>query len=303
MISIPAETSIGEVHLRVHNLGVVSDFYKDVIGFRELAAGMGETRLSANGAEPAQLVLLEDRMALPRKGSAPGLFHTAFLLPSRKSLAMSLERLIERKTRIHGFADHGVSEAIYLADPEGNGIELARDRPKKTWLNREGKTEMVTEPLDVAGLLREVGPRDSKSTELDPGTTIGHIHLQVSDLGAAETFYHNILGFDVTQRTYPGALFLSAGGYHHHLGLNTWNSRNAHPASGTTGLASFRICVPGHEALQALAKRFEDNQYPAEQSDGNSFVVRDPDGITIHLAAAQDNIMIAQSSHSQAVKP
>jgi catechol 2,3-dioxygenase len=298
MVRIPATTYIGEVQLRVHSLDVVSDFYKNVLGFYELVSQPGEVRLSASGAEPAQVILMEDRTAAPRQSSAPGLFHTAFLLPSRRSLAVTLERLIEKNARIHGFADHKVSEAIYLADPEGNGIELACDRPKETWASQESGIEMVTEPLDVAGLLRELGSHTPRAYKLDPGTTIGHIHLQISDLGKAERFYHHFLGFDVTQRSYPGALFLSAGDYHHHLGLNTWNSRKAAPAPGTSGLASFSINVPGRKILQALAARFEQNKYPIEQSEDERVVVHDPDGIVVHLVVSK-NHSAAATVHSR----
>lgn len=289
MTGIPSGTYIGEVRLRVGDLEVVSDFYKNVLGFCELDSRPGEARLSASGSEPAQLILIGDRAAHRRSPSAPGLFHTAFLLPSRKSLAAVLERLIEKNARIHGFADHKVSEAIYLADPEGNGIELACDRPKETWMNQDGGVEMVTEPLDVAGLLRTLDSHPPLAGTLDPGTTVGHIHLQVSDLGKAERFYHRLLGFDVTQRSYPGALFLSAGGYHHHLGLNTWNSKNAAAAPGTKGLASFSICVPNRAALLALAARFAHDAYPIEQTGENSITLRDPDGIVIHLVVSREH--------------
>src|SRR5512139_3413293 len=151
MRSLPASTHIIEVSLRVRNLESVTGFYRDLLGFKELASSPGQKRLSAGGTEPAQIVLLEDRHAPPRQGTAPGLFHTAFLFPSRAALAGVLKHLIDAKTRFHGFADHGVSEAIYLADPEGNGIELYCDRPRSTWPVQSGGIAMVTEPLDVAG--------------------------------------------------------------------------------------------------------------------------------------------------------
>lgn len=287
MRSIPASTFISEVSLRVRDLQAVSGFYRDFLGFRELPSKTNEKRLSANGREPANIVLLEDRHAAPRPGSAPGLFHTAFLFPSRRALASVLQRLMDTQTRFHGFADHGVSEAIYLADPEGNGVELYRDRPKSTWPIQNGGIAMVTEPLDIAGLLREVNPNRPTPNDLDPETVIGHLHLQVSSLERAERFYHRILGFDVTQRSYPGALFVSAGGYHHHLGFNVWNSRNGTPSPGTTGLVSIEIQVPDRQGLADIAARMDQNGIRVQAADGGKLLVHDFDNIAVRLATVE----------------
>ncbi len=287
MTSIPASTFIREVSLRVRSLEAVTGFYRDSLGFRELPSKTNEKRLSANGREPAQIVLLEDRQAIPRPGSAPGLFHTAFLLPSRQTLASVLRRLMSTTTRFHGFADHGVSEAIYLADPEGNGVELYCDRPRSAWPIQSDGIAMVTEALDVAGLLRELGPDDARPHELDPATVIGHLHLQVSSLAKAEQFYHEILGFDVTQRSYPGALFVSAGGYHHHLGFNIWNSRNSVPLKRATGLVSVEIRVPDRNAFREITARMNQNEVQLQAEEGENILVHDFDSIAVRLTVSE----------------
>ena len=285
MTTIPASTFICEVSLRVRNLESVAGFYGDSLGFRELPSKSNERRLSANGSEPAQIVLLEDRHAAPRPGSAPGLFHTAFLFPSRQALASVLQHLMDAKTRFQGFADHGVSEAIYLADPEGNGVELYCDRPRSTWHLQNDGIAMVTEALDVAGLLLEL--EHEKAHQLDPATVIGHLHLQVSSLQKSERFYHKILGFDVTQRSYPGALFVSAGGYHHHMGFNTWNSRNSVSLPGTTGLISACIQVPDRTSLGNIAARLNQNGIEIQQAERGSLLVHDFDNIAIRLSVSE----------------
>jgi len=302
MVSIPAGTNISNVSLCVRDLDAVADSYRDALGFIELTSRAGEKRLSANGREPEQIILVEDRHAAPRQSSAPGLFHVAFLFPSRRALAAALRRLMEKEIRIHGFADHGVSEAIYLADPEGNGIELYHDRPRETWMNHKGEISMVTEPLDVAGLLRESGSGHSSSQEIDPGTVLGHIHLQVSNLKKAERFYHALLGFDVTQRSYPGALFVSAGGYHHHLGLNIWNSRNGVRVPGTAGLISFGIQIPDRKALEAITAQLDQNGSPVHRTADGHFLVHDSDGIAVQLAVSHPDAHASfQSPCSQEV--
>ena len=284
MASVPSATHIADVCLRVRHLDTVADFYREVLGFKDLVSSSGEKRLSANGNEPAQIVLIEDRQAVPRRLSAPGLFHTAFLLPSRRGLAAALRRLIGKEARIQGFADHGVSEAIYLADPEGNGIELYRDRPRDTWLKNDGHIVMVTDPLDVDGLLREPGSGNGSEFELDAGTVLGHMHLQVSNLDKAEQFYHGLLGFDITQRSYPGALFVSAGGYHHHIGLNVWNSRNGVPMPGATGLISFGIQIPDQKAHKAMTVRVQEHGYPVHRIEERNAEVHDFDGIIVRFS-------------------
>ncbi len=189
------------------------------------AAAPARSRWHRQARHSALLVLQAAPDAPPRPRGAAGLFHVAFLYPDRTALARALRRLLELDVPI-GSADHGVSEAIYLSDPEGNGIELYADRPPEAWPPRgpDGQVTMYTEALDIPAVLtlaHEPGPL------LPPATRIGHVHLSVADLGHAERFYGDALGFAVTQRSYPGALFLGRDGYHHHVGANTWRSRQA----------------------------------------------------------------------------
>lgn len=205
------------VSLRVRNLERVRAFYGDLLG---LAAGVR---------------LEEDPGAPPRPQEAPGLYHLALLLPDRTALGRVLVRLLAAGYPLDGGADHAVSEALYLRDPEGNGVELYADRPRDLWRHRDGQLVMTTEPLDWSGLAalgREHGP-----APLPPGTRLGHVHLQVADLGRSEAFYRASLGLAVTCRYGSQAVFLSWGGYHHHLGLNAWASRGQPPAPpGSLGL-------------------------------------------------------------------
>ena len=188
--------------------------------------------------------LVGDPDAPPRPRGTSGLFHLAILVPGRPDLARALQRVAEAGWRLTGASDHLVSEALYLSDPEGNGIELYRDRPREQWPVRDGVLQMDTLPLDLDGVLGELR-REDASAGMPPGTRIGHVHLNVGDLAAAEAFYSGALGFDVTVRGYPGALFVSAGGYHHHLGLNTWAGEGVPPPpSGSRGLREFEIVLP-----------------------------------------------------------
>jgi catechol 2,3-dioxygenase len=210
------------------------------------------------------------------------LFHAAYLYPSRLDLARALRRLVNQEIPFQGFADHGVSEALYLADPEGNGIELYVDRPKSQWKYSSDGLEMVTEPLDLDGLLSEAVNDVRVTTNAPQGLRLGHMHLQVSDLGAAESFWSTTVGFDVVQRSFPGALFVSAGGYHHHLGLNVWNSRNTRiPTGDFTGLRSFSVVLPDSGSLTAIGQSL--NSPPIE----NSLSASDADGIVVEFRTTE----------------
>jgi catechol 2,3-dioxygenase len=210
----------------------------------------------------------------------------AILMPDRPQLAMALVRLGQAGWPLSGASDHLVSEALYLSDPDGNGIEIYRDRPREDWPSEDGMVKMATLPLDLRDLLAELDGH----TELQPlapgATTMGHVHLQVSDLAEAESFYSGLLGFDVMVRRYPGALFVSAGGYHHHIGLNTWNSAGAPPGRpGAVGLRSFEILLPTPEELEKLTSRARSaglELTPASQG----FLVRDPFGNGVLLRVA-----------------
>lgn len=283
---IDRETRIGRIELQVADLERVAQFYRDVLGFQEIRRDVTSVSLSADGNPPERIVLSELAGARPRPSSAPGLFHTAFLYPGRMELARALRRAADRGARFQGFADHGVSEALYLADPEGNGVELYRDRPRNEWPLRGNKIEMVTVGLDVQDLLGELREGGNSGVGIDPSTTIGHVHLQVSNLQKSGDFYAGVLGFDITQDTYPGALFVAAGGYHHHIGLNIWNSRGASPApADVTGLRSFGISVPDPANVEALRQRLGEAEIEIHESgrSGSHFWFTDPDSIRVEV--------------------
>jgi len=234
---------IGKVTLTVNDLGKVSDYYAQVVGLHVLARDGQSALLGSHGQ--TLLELREDKAARRASPREAGLFHTAFLLPSRADLGAWLRRALEAQARLQGASDHLVSEAIYLADPEGNGIEIYRDRPRGEWTVVNGMVEMATEPLDAEGLLAAA---EKPFNAMPDGTVVGHVHLQAGALAPAEAFYAGQLGFPVTCR-FPGAVFYGDGGYHHHLATNIWNSRNA-PARSypATGLASVEIIDPNGPA-------------------------------------------------------
>jgi catechol 2,3-dioxygenase len=265
------------VVLRVGDLGRVAAFYEAVLGLGRAAMDAGGVALRT--ARGAPLVVLEpaDRAAARPRGAA-GLFHVAFLYDDRPALAAALRRVIDARIPI-GSADHGVSEAIYLSDPEGNGIELYVDRPRDRWPPRQpdGQVAMVTDPLDVDALLAVSAPTAG------PPARIGHVHLSVVDLVHAERFYGDFLGFAVTQRTYPGALFLSRDGYHHHLGANTWRS-NRPAVPGAPGLERFTISLAATDELEGVATRLAGAGHPFQRA-GDTIDTHDLDGIAVRISS------------------
>ena len=275
--SIHPATSIGAVGLTVADLDRSRSFYERAIGLR--AVGHAGEEAVLLGAEPGRpLVELVGRPdAPPRPRRSTGLFHLAVLVPSRPELARALRRLVEAGWRLTGAPDHLVSEALYLDDPEGNGIELYRDRPPSEWEYVDGRLQMATAPLDLDAILAEL-PAEDGDEGMAAGTRIGHVHLNVHDLDAAESFYTGVLGFEVTVRGYPGALFVAAGGYHHHLGLNTWAGVGAPaPPSGSRGLRRFEVVVPDAEELDRVAGRLSSAGVERE-SDESGVRVVDPSG-------------------------
>ncbi|MFN2617598.1 MAG: VOC family protein [Thermoleophilaceae bacterium] len=252
-MAIDAATTLGAVRLNVADLPAMRAFYERVIGLTSLEGGSAAARLGAGQGAPL-VELIERPDAPPRPPGTTGLFHLAILVPDRRELARALERVASAGWRLTGASDHLVSEALYLDDPEGNGIELYRDRPREEWSYEGGTLQMATLPLDLEGLAGEL-QGDRSDSGMTTGTRIGHVHLQVADLDAAESFYHGILGFDVSVRSYPGALFVSAGGYHHHIGLNTWAGEGAPPPpAGARGLRWFEVVTPEAE-VEAIAER------------------------------------------------
>jgi catechol 2,3-dioxygenase len=280
--SIDPGTSMGPVRLTVADLDRARDFYRDVIGLMELTTSNGVVKLGAGDERVVELVA--DPGAPPRPRGTSGLFHLAIVVPGRPDLARALQRVAEAGWHLSGASDHLVSEALYLSDPEGNGIELYRDRPREEWPVRDGILQMDTLPLDLDGVLGELR-REDASAGMPPGTRIGHVHLNVGDLAAAEAFYSGTLGFDVTVRGYPGALFVSAGGYHHHLGLNTWAGEGAPPPPpGSRGLREFEILLPSEAALAELESRISEGGIEYERDEDVLHLV-DPSGNRVTLAA------------------
>jgi len=270
---IPPETGVGRVALTVGDVRKVAEFYESVVGLAVHDTD-GERAVLGDG-ETALLELREDRSAPERPRSAAGLFHTAFRVPSRAALGDALERLDDRGQRSGG-SDHLVSEALYCHDPEGNGVEIYRDRPRSAWEETpDGGVRMATEPLDTAGL-RQAATGEGA---VPVGTDVGHVHLEVTDLDAARAFYADALGMTV-RTTYDGALFLAAGEYHHHVGANVWN-RRSEPASGR-GLAWVELRLPTDAAVTAARERLERAGYAVEAT-ADGVRVADPDGIDLRL--------------------
>ncbi|MCO5244369.1 MAG: VOC family protein [Anaerolineae bacterium] len=285
LVSIPPATHVGTVSLTVADMARSLRFYADVLGLHQVAGGDG--RVQVGGADGAPLLeLVEVRGAPPKPQHATGLYHFAVLVPDRVELARWLRHVVESRGSLQGWADHGVSEAIYLGDPDGNGIEVYRDRPRAEWPVRNGQLQMVADPLDAHGLLALVDGDASPWLAMPAGTTMGHIHLHVADIAAAQVFYCDVLGFDLVQRYGPSALFVSAGGYHHHIGLNTWAGVGAPPAPpGSAGLRAYEIRLPTGDALEAVARRLEGAGIAFERSVGG-LAVSDPASNRIVLVVA-----------------
>ncbi|WP_286058855.1 VOC family protein [Bacillus mojavensis] len=275
MTSIHEGTTIGYVKLTIRSLERSLQFYCNVIGFQVLNKTDRQAELTADGIRT--LLILEENpsaVVLPER-TVTGLYHFAILLPNRKELGIALVRLIENGIAI-GQGDHAVSEALYLSDPDGNGIEMYADRPRSTWQrDREGNYVMTTTAVDIESLLEEAG--EERKTTLPNGTVIGHIHLHVSDLNEAKAFYTGVLGFDIVgDYADMSALFVSAGGYHHHIGLNIWAGRNAPPKpANASGLDYYTVVLPHQEELKRVADRVKNAGYSIEETE-NHFHVKDP---------------------------
>jgi catechol 2,3-dioxygenase len=281
--SLPAASAIGTVHLTVASLERARAFYEQVIGLRSAEQPDGSVLLGGAARLPPLLSLVPDSTASPRNPRETGLFHFAILVPTRRDLAVALVRLAQGGWQLDGASDHLVSEALYLSDPEGNGIEIYHDRDRSSWRrDADGQLAMATLPLDLDDVLTELeaAPPDASVDALMPeATRIGHIHLQVAELAEIEHFYSGLLGFDVMVRGYPGALFVAAGGYHHHIGLNTWNSRGgARPAPGSAGLRAYGIRLGDGAAVEQALARVREAGIPTELGPGGATLVRDPSG-------------------------
>ena len=282
--SIHSDTALGAVALTVSDLARSRQFYEQAIGLRASELDDGAIALAAADGPP--LVVLHGDSAAPKLDRrATGLYHLAILLPSRLDLAFALARLAEARWPLDGASDHLVSEALYLSDPDGNGIEIYRDRPRDEWRYANGALEMSTLPLDLRDVLDELSRATGPQPVAPSGTKIGHVHLQVADVAEAEEFYSGVLGFDVMVRGYPGALFVSAGGYHHHLGLNTWHSAGSGPpAPGSVGLRLYEVRLPDDQELARVLGRIKDAGVTTSSAHDGT-LVQDPSGNSILLTA------------------
>lgn len=274
---MPAAAVPAGLTLRTRDREPLFGFYRDLLG---LAASVSEGAVSLSPADGGFTLTLEiDPQAPARPARALGLYHFALLLPTRAAVAGVVRRLMEGGYEIDGASDHIVSEAVYLRDPEGNGIELARDRPKNAWRYANGELAMITDMLDLDGLLAET----RTAFALHPRTRLGHVHLSVDDLSKGEAFYAGGLGLTVTQRTYPGALFLAAGGYHHHVGMNIWGARRPAPP-GAAGLVGYSWRLP-KGSTAALRRHLNGAHIPYEPRPFG-IAVTDPIGLSVELGDA-----------------
>lgn len=279
-------TSMDAVTLRVGDLELMSSYYADALALtplEERVRGRDVHRVLGRGEVP--MVRLVHTPGLP--GVNPrdaGLFHTAFLFEDEASLAATVYRAAQdSRSRFVGSSDHLVSEAFYFTDPEGNGIELYADRPRDQWQQVNGQLRMETLHLDPNAYLKE--HLNEKVVEAGPDRAglVGHVHLQVGDIPTARAFYVDAIGFETTVSTYPGALFASAGGYHHHVAMNTWNSQGAGPRAARLGLGDVAITVPSREDLDALGARLHAKGIDYDD-DGRRIVTRDPWGTQVSAA-------------------
>ena len=272
---------IDRSHLIVTDLGLVSSFYQSMLGLKVIEKTASGEVLGAGNLPLLTLTTGRDARVAPR--NAAGLFHTAFLMPDRTELARWLRHAAHNNVVLDGASDHLVSEAIYLSDPEGNGIEIYADRPHEQWkFQPDGMVQMATQRLDLQALY-ESAPEDRWGGMAD-GTAIGHLHLQVGDIPQADAFYRDVLGLKLMAR-YPGASFFASGGYHHHLGANIWNSRGAAArAENMTGLSDYTIRFNDAETLSTAVAKLDDLEIKSEKRDGGVFL-KDPWGIGLTLSA------------------
>jgi catechol 2,3-dioxygenase len=277
---LPDSTHLGRVRLQVADLERSLVFYEDVLGLKVIRRTDDSVALGPHGEdrEIVHLHQLRSARAVPRRGLL-GLYHFAILLPDRASLGRFVAHLAEIGAYA-GMSDHFVSEAVYLTDPDGLGIEVYSDRPRDAWRYDERQLYMTTAHLDADDLVNAAG--GERWTGMPAGTVLGHVHLYVGDIAKAEAFYHGALGFDKVVWSYPGALFMSAGGYHHHLGTNTW-ARGAPPATDEDArLLEWEILVPTRKDAEEAARHVQSAGYPVKEENGE-WVLTDPWGTSLRL--------------------
>jgi catechol 2,3-dioxygenase len=279
---LPEATHLGRVRLQVADLDRSTAFYEKVLGLRTIRRSADTVSLGTHDEDREIVHLHQLRTArpVPRRGLL-GLYHFAILLPDRAALGRFLAHLAEIG-HYAGMSDHFVSEAVYLTDPDGLGIEVYADRPRDAWKYDERQLYMTTNHLDVDDLISAAGGEKWKG--MPAGTVLGHVHLYVGDIDKAEAFYHDALGFDKVVWSYPGALFMSAGGYHHHLGTNTW-ARGAPAATDADArLLEWEIVVPTGEDAKRAAEHVRSKGYPVKE-DNSEWILTDPWGTSLRLMA------------------
>jgi catechol 2,3-dioxygenase len=283
---LPEETRLGPVRLQISDLNRSLEYYESVMGFRVTDKKSDRASLAAHGDDAVLIELVERKgaRAIPRRGRL-GLYHYAILLPDRVSLGKFLVHL--SKLSVHaGMSDHLVSEALYLTDPDGLGIEVYADRPRNQWKYEEGQLTMATNPLNVPDLV--AATKGEKWTGMPAGTIVGHVHLYVGDIDQAASFFHEGLGLDKVVWSYPGALFLSAGGYHHHLGTNTWAAGAPRAEEDDARLLEWTLIVPSGTDAAGAARSIEAAGYAVSQTPGDgtrvdSWLATDPWGTNVRI--------------------
>jgi catechol 2,3-dioxygenase len=280
--SIHPNTHLGHVSITISNMDRSLDFYQNVLGMKIHRRGDGTAMLGGGGADVLELV---ENPSAKRARRTSGLYHFAILRPSRFELAQSLRRLGDTQWHLEGFADHLVSEAIYLPDPDGNGIEIYRDRPRSDWPQVNGKLHMGSDPIDLEGILAELAGHETEPwTGMEDKTILGHMHLHVGDVNKADQFYNGVLGFDNIAMLGDSAGFVSAGGYHHHIAFNTWNGVGAPPQPpDSIGLRHFLVRLPDSAELGKIADRVRTAGLNIEE-ENEGLVVRDPSATGVILS-------------------
>jgi catechol 2,3-dioxygenase len=279
---LPAATHVGGVHLQVADLERSLAYYTGVLGLRVVQQTATHVSLAPHGDDRPLVDLRARAGARPvPRGGRLGLFHFAILVPDRATLGRFIRHIADRGVYA-GSADHAVSEALYLTDPDGLGIEVYADRPRPSWRVAGQELFMTTEPLDLRSLVSAA--EDRPWTGMPAGTVMGHVHLHVGDLDGAAAFYHAGLGLDKVVWSYPGALFLSAGGYHHHLGTNTWAAGAAPAGDGDARLLAWDLVLPDASAVDEAVGSLAAAGYPAV-AEGSARLARDPWGTAVRLRA------------------
>jgi catechol 2,3-dioxygenase len=271
---------VSSLHLKVEDLERSLSFYKDMIGFKVMKKTEHKALLTADGQSPL-LTIEQPGNVSPKEKRTTGLYHFALLLPNRKDLGLVIKHLTFMKYPLQGGSNHGISEAVYLSDPDGNGIELYADTPPSTWERDNGLLVAKGEPLGVEGIIASAGSDEWQG--LPTNTIMGHIHLHASELQKTKLFYTQGLGLDLVMKIENSALFFSTGGYHHHVALNTWNGIGAsRPSNNSVGLKYYSFVLPNNEVRQHVIQQIKNLGYAVQTRNGN-YMTEDPSGNQIQL--------------------